>query len=74
MRVDVTELDSAGVADESDEPDADVLPELSAEDADVDAAVVVVDDELSPLLTPVVCEAVSQAARNSVAAKSAIRR
>ena len=65
MRVEVVEPEPA-VADEESEAD-----ELSLEAATV---VVVVVDELSPLLSLAVCEAVSQAARKKVAAKSAIRR
>ena len=65
MRVEVVEPEPA-VADEESEVD-----ELSLEAA---AVVVVVVDELSPLLSLAVCEAVSQAARKKVAAKSAIRR
>ena len=80
---------SAGVRVEVIEPEpavADVefeADELSLEAAAVVVVVVVVDDGdddvvvddvLSPLLSLATCEAVSQAARKKVAAKSAIRR
>ncbi len=75
VRVVVVELEPA-VVDEEFEAD-----ELSLEVAGVVAVVVVVvvvavvdDDVLSPLLSPATCDAVSQAARKKVAAKSAIRR
>jgi hypothetical protein len=70
---------SAGVRVEVDEPapaeadelsDADELDEPSPEDEDE----VVVVEELSPLLSLAVCDAVSQAARKNVTANSAIRR
>ena len=75
---------SAGVRVEVDEPapaeadelsDADELDEPSPEEEDEaseDAVVVV--EELSPLLSLAVCDAVSQAARKKVIAISAIRR
>ena len=53
------------VVDDDDDGDDDVVDVV----VDVD-----VDDELSPLLSLAVCEAVSHAARKKVAAKSAIRR
>ena len=75
---------SAGVRVDVDEPapaeadelsDADELDEPSPEEEDEaseDAVVVV--EELSPLLSLAVCDAVSQAARKNVTANSAIRR
>ncbi|MEL0077166.1 MAG: hypothetical protein VW836_03880 [Alphaproteobacteria bacterium] len=64
--------------DEEDEEDEALLDELAEPDPLVlvlalDDAVVE-DDELSPLLSPAVCEAVSHAARKKVAANRMIRR
>ncbi|MEL0293097.1 MAG: hypothetical protein VXA66_05470 [Alphaproteobacteria bacterium] len=70
----LTELDE-------DEEDEALLDELAEPDpAEPDPLVlalddaVVEDDELSPLLSPAVCEAVSHAARKKVAANRMIRR
>lgn len=75
---------SAGVRVEVNEPapaeadelsDADELDEPSPEDEDeASEDEVVVVEELSPLLSLAVCDAVSQAARKNVTANSAIRR
>ena len=73
VRVEVDDPVEAIDPEAVDESDAEALDELSLEVAAADAAVVV-DDELSPLLSLAVCEAVSQAARKNVAAKSGIRR
>jgi hypothetical protein len=62
--------------DEEDEADEALLDELAEPDPLVLALddAVVEDDELSPLLSPAVCEAVSHAARKKVAANRMIRR
>ena len=73
VRVDVDDPVDAIDPEAEDESDVEALDELSLEVAAADAAVVV-DDELSPLLTLAVCDAVSQAARKNAAAKSGIRR
>ena len=75
---------SAGVRVEIEEPapaeadelsDADELDEPSPEEDDeASEEAVVVVEELSPLLSLAVCDAVSQAARKKVTANSAIRR
>ena len=74
------EADELPDADELDEPspeedeaseDADEASE-DADEASEDAMAVV--EELSPLLSLAVCDAVSQAARKNVTANSAIRR
>ena len=78
VRVDFVEPDAADVS-EAEPLDAEPLDELPPDDVAEDAvvaedSVVVVDDELSPLLSLAVCEAVSQAARNNVAKTITIRR
>ena len=67
VRVEVVEPEPA---DADEESEADELPLEAA----AFVVVVVDDDDVSPLLSLAVCEAVSQAARKKVAAKSAIRR
>ena len=61
---------------DDDEEDEALLDELAEPDPLVLALddAVVEDDELSPLLSPAVCEAVSHAARKKVAANRMIRR
>ena len=66
------EADELSDADELDEPSPEDEDEASEDEASEDAVVVV--EELSPLLSLAVCDAVSQAARKNVTANSAIRR
>ena len=75
VRVEVVEPEPAVAAEESEAEESEA-EESEADELSLEAAavVVVVVDELSPLLSLAVCEAVSQAARKKVAAKSAIRR
>ena len=68
-----TEADELSDADELDELDELDKPSPEEEDEASEEAVVVVE-ELSPLLSLAVCDAVSQAARKNVTANSAIRR
>ena len=74
VRVEVVDPDDA--VDPVDAVDPEAAEESVAEALELAAAeaVVAVDDELSALLSLAVCEAVSQAARKNVAAKSGIRR
>ena len=67
------EADELPDADELDEPSPEEEEEEEEEDEASEDAVVVVE-ELSPLLSLAVCDAVSQAARKNVTANSAIRR
>jgi hypothetical protein len=66
------EADELSDADELDEPSPEDEDEASEDEASEDEVVVV--EELSPLLSLAVCDAVSQAARKNVTANSAIRR
>ena len=71
------EADELSDADELDEPSPEDEDEASEDEASEDEAsedAVVVVEELSPLLSLAVCDAVSQAARKNVTANSAIRR
>ena len=68
----VGELDELSPEDEELSPEDEALSPEDEDEATEDAVVDV--EELSPLLSLTVCEAVSHAARKSVAAKSAIRR
>ena len=65
------EADELSDADELDEPSPEEEEE-EEDEASEDAVVVV--EELSPLLSLAVCDAVSQAASKNVTANSAIRR
>ena len=70
------EADELPDADELDEPSPDEEEEEEEEEEEDEASedAVVVVEELSPLLSLAVCDAVSQAARKNVTANSAIRR
>ena len=68
------EADELSDADELDEPSPEEEDEASEEEDVASEEAVVVVEELSPLLSLAVCDAVSQAARKNVTANSAIRR
>ena len=70
------EADELSDADELDEPspEEEEEEEEGEEEDEASEDAVVVVEELSPLLSLAVCDAVSQAARKNVTANSAIRR